>query len=856
MPRRTLALPLALALVLSPFLALAPRAAAAQVTEAPPAPRPVPAATDAVSLGAARAVRARRAPVLDGRDDDAAWRDAPPIAGFRQFDPAEGADPTMRTEARVAYDDDNLYVLVRSFDPHPDSIVRRLSRRDVDETADLAGVVIDGYLDRRTGGIFVVTAAGVQRDRAIYDDGEEDESWDPVWESATRVDSLGWVAEMRIPFGQLRFTAAPSLTFGFMVWREVARTTEKMSAPLYRPSRAGIASQLGTLDGLAGIEPPRRFELLPYGVAKAQNVPNDDGWGHDGTLTAGADVKYGVTRNLTLNATFNPDFGQVEADPAVLNLSAFELRFEERRPFFQEGVGLFRCGGPCEGIFYTRRIGRTPQLRGDRSDPAATTIIGAAKLTGRLAHGISVGLVEAVTQREVGAAGTTIEPRTNYAVGRAYKELRGGQSGVGVMLTAVNRELDAATERFLRRDAYTLLAQGFHRFADGGYEVMGYAGENRVFGTAESIARTQLSSVHYYQRPDHEERYDPTRTRLRGGVRSLQLRKREGVAQFAIVTRHADPGAEMNDFGIVNLVDDFMLRNNASLRTRRPVGPFRNVEVGVELEQHWTTGGLPTGIYGGVGGEVTLRNNWELDFGAGAVDLGATHCVACARGGPALRQDPQSFVELGFNGDPRRPVIPAADVRYSRLDGGRGWSSEVSARAQVRVASRFTASLGPERERNVDDNQWVANFGAPLSDTVHYTFARLDQTTLALTARASFTLSPRLSLQLYGQPFVSAGKFSDWRELADPRASDYERRYRAYGSGAAPEGFNEKAFNSNVVARWEYRPGSTLFVVWQQGRGQDDVDIGSFAVRRDYRNLFRAHPENTVLVKWSWWFGA
>ncbi len=800
----------------------------------------------------ARVVRATQPVIVDGRDDDPVWATAPRIADFRQFAPVEDGTATFRTEARAAYDDRRLYVFVRAFDPRPDSLLKLLSRRDVRTNSDQLKIIIDGYRDRRTGIELMVNPAGVKRDAAIYGDITEDMTWDGIWDVGVAIDSLGWTAEFAVPFSQVRFAAGQS-AFGFGIWRDVARLNERVSWPAYRTSSQTLASQLGTLEGFEGLASGRRLELLPYSVTKNVTEADGAGWKHPQQVTAGLDLKYGITSNVTLDATVNPDFGQVEADPAILNLTAFEVRFEERRPFFQEGGGLFRCGGPCEGIFYTRRIGRTPQLRSAPGDPVATTILGAGKVTGRLANGFSLGLVEAVTRREVGARGTTIEPRTNYLVARAVKELRQGRSSVGVMATAVNRELDDATAPLLRRDAFTFVAQGFHRFAKEGWEVMGYTGRNVVRGSAGAIALTQLSSVHYYQRPDHEERFDPSRTSLGGGVIGGSLTKLRGQVRYNTFLRAAGPGLELNDLGFVPVVNDLSVRQTLSWQGVRPTRWYRRTFNSLSSEQHWTTGGLPAGSNVTLHTSAEFPNFWGAAFTYRLVDVGASHCVSCARGGPALRLAAKHDFSINVQGDPRPSLVPSLDIGFGGGDDGNSYGLGIGLNVEWRVASRFSMSLGPNYVHRNDDQQWVSNAGAFLSDTTHYTFAHLRQKTFGMTTRANWTVSPTLSFQFYGQPFISTGAFTDWRELDRPRARTYDARFRPYGGGANPPGFNVKQFNSNAVVRWEYRPGSALFVVWQQGRAQHALNPGTFELRRDVRDLFRAHPDNTLLVKASWW---
>ncbi len=415
---------------MAPLASLAVLVLALQSAASPPPP---PRATLPTSVPTATAIRAATPPVIDGRDIDEVWRLAPVISAFRQFRPVEDAEPSFRTETKVAYDARNFYVFIRAFDPHPDSILKLLARRDIRTASDQLKIIVDSYHDRRTGYEFAVNPAGVKRDYAVYDDGNEDDAWDGVWEAGTQVDSLGWTAEFRIPLSQMRYTPGPTNTFGFAVWRDIDRYTERVSWPLYRVSRPGLMSQLGEVVGLDGLATPRRIEVTPYVVTK--NLP-PDGPGLDRAqkLDAGADIKYGLTSNITVDATVNPDFGQVEADPSVLNLSAYETFFQERRPFFIEGTGIFQFGVNCsvvncsgEGLFYSRRVGH------------ASRILGAAKVTGRLPSGLTLGLRDAVTNNATNPLGQTLEPTTNYAAFRAQQDFRKGESGIGIMATAVNR---------------------------------------------------------------------------------------------------------------------------------------------------------------------------------------------------------------------------------------------------------------------------------------------------------------------------------------------------------------------------------------------------------------------------------
>ena len=814
----------------------------------------------------ATAVRALRPPVIDGRDDDEVWAQAPAIADFREWQPVEDGNPRFRTVAKIAYDAGNVYVFVRAYDSHPDSILRPLFRRDQFGPSDRIGVMLDSYHDRRTGYEFWVTPAGVKVDVAIYNDGNEDDAWDAVWDVATRVDSLGWAAEFRIPLSQLRYPRAATHTFGVALLRDVYRYTERLSWPVFRQSRSGVVSQFGEVGGLTGLASPRRLELAPYIVTKNVSVPTAGGFGRNQDVTAGGNIKYGITSNLTLDGTVNPDFGQVEADPAVLNLSAFETFFQERRPFFVEGAGIFRFDVDCsavncngEGLFYSRRIGRGPQLGrryGTPSSATATTILGATKLTGRLPSGLSVGVLEALTQRAVGRADTTIEPRTNYSVVRLQRDLRGGQSGVGLLFTGVDRALDAATAPLLRREAYVGALDARHRFAQATYEISASLDMSRVAGTRQAITATQRDAVHFYQRPDAGLPFDSTRTTLTGDAEEVHFGKVAGkLTNFETSYLRRSPGFEINDLGFLLRADQQSWNNWFGLRFNHPTRLYQSARWNFNWWQYWSAGGMPQERAFNTNVHSQLNNRWWVHAGGTLGQLGPTYCDRCARGGPALRQDPYIAPWAGIGGDDRKRLIPYFWMNYWRGEGGRGESLNLSPELDLKFAANMTGIIAANYTHNRDNNQWFGNFTDSTGAT-HYAFAHLEQRTLSLTGRLDYTLSTTLTLQVYAQPFVSKGAYTNVRELAAPRAAEYAARFRPYGDTAVsnnPGGFNFKQFRSNVVMRWEYRPGSILYVVWTQGRQGFLPAMGAQSFTGDFGDLFDAHPNNTFLVKASYW---
>ena len=842
-----------LALGLVAMFAIAP-VGSAQTIQAQPT---ISASSGTAALARATASSAERPPVIDGRDDDEIWKSATPITGFRVFDPKEDGDPAFQTEAKIGYDAQNLYIFARMFDPHPDSIVSLLSRRDVKTQSEQIKIMIDSYHDRRTGYEFAVNPAGVKRDYYTYDDSREDITWDAVWDVATRIDSVGWTAEFRIPLSQIRYPKATEHTFGLMIIRDVVRNGERDSWPLLRRSVRGIASQFGELGGLRGLGSPHRLEVAPYVVAKNVSLPRPTGFGRAQKQTIGGDLKYGLTSNLTLDATVNPDFGQVEADPAQLNLTAFETFLAEQRPFFLEGTGIFSFAGDATRMFYSRRIGRAPQLAGLVSDPsadipAATPILGAGKLTGRLASGTSLGALFAVTRREA-IGPTLIEPQTEYGAFRASQDFRNGQTGIGTLLTVVNRQLDDAGAQRLRRQALVGGIDARHRFGQGRYSIAGSFATSTVRGTAAAIDRTQRNAVHFYNRPDAGLPYDPTRTSLSGTDLQLKADKVAGTFTYGGSYERLSPGFETNDIGFLSQADEQIAVLHGLLQSNEPRAFWRNASAEAFQYNQFTANGLPTTNFSELylSGEFQNRMTFSADMWAD--NLTSAYCDRCARGGPAVRASPDFNLLVNLGADPRQTVVPSIAAIYTVGDYGNSTLWRVRPYVTVRARSNLSWELGTRYQRNRNDTQWFDNMGVIGSDTTHYLFAHLDQELLSFTSRFNYTATTTMSLQLYAEPFLTTGRYFRLRELASPRAASYADRYRPFPLSTDDASFNIKEFHASAVARWEYRPGSTVFLVWTQGRDQDDRNAGHFLPARDMRDLFGARPDNTFLIKASYW---
>jgi Domain of unknown function (DUF5916)/Carbohydrate family 9 binding domain-like len=822
------------------------------------------------TVAPATAVRAQQAPDIDGRDADVVWSTAPRVSDFRQFAPRIDTTPTFNTDFRVAYDERNLYVFVRAFDPHPDSIMHALTRRDVRGPSDQVIILIDSYDDKRSGFEFAVNPDGVKRDYSMSNDGNEDDSWNGIWDVATRVDSLGWTAEFRIPLSQLRYTKQESHTFGFGVWRDIERLNERISWPLFSPTRNGLASQLGRLSGIAGITTARRMEMTPYVVTKNVQRPVTSGTGYklDQQLTGGGDIKLGLTSNITLDATVNPDFGQVEADPAVVNLSAFETFFSERRPFFVEGTGLYRFALNCyivvdcstnEGLFYSRRIGRSPTLRdgyGDATTATSTPIAAAAKLTGRSQGGLSFGVLDAVTERVSGVNKQTVEPRTNYGVLRVQQDLRGGEAEINVIGTAVNRSLDDLTSSFLHRDAYTSGATVRNRFAGGRYEVAAQFAGSYVSGSRGVIARTQTNAVHYYQQPGDDVAVDSTRTSLSGHAEQIKFGKYGGgITRFETSIVRQSPGFEVNDIGYLRRADVMDWSTWAALSFRNARGIYRWAQVNGNHWETWNTSGARLENALNFNGHMGLTNNWDVHLGGTMNKLTPSFCDRCTRGGPLLRQSRGFFPWGGVNTDSRRMVSAGMWVNLWYTDEGKSHGSSLSPYVNFRVSPQMQINVGSGFSHDNNDSQWLDNFTAT-NGTVHYAFGHLFQRTVSMNTRVNYTATPNLTFEIYAEPFVTTGKYTNIREVSStPDASSYDARFKPYTPPANTDlVLKYTQLRSNSVVRWEYRPGSTLFLVWAHGRTGDPTDKRlDRSWSSDYGDLFSVHPDNTFLIKLAYW---
>lgn len=860
---------------------------------------------------------------LDGVLDEAAWQEVAPMSGFVQREPMEGAPAEEDTEVRVLVDEQAIWVGLRMWDSRPESIARQLYRRDGRGQADYVEVAFDPNLDRRTGYVFTVNAANVQGDKYLYDDEKEDNAWDAVWSSAVSVDDRGWSVEMRIPLSQIRYDASDDVqSWGFNVLRLRVATNERTLLTLVSQLQQGVVSQFGRLDGVRVPRASRRIEARPYMLSALHRGPAEVGDpffdGSAATNRVGVDLRYGLGAAFTLDATINPDFGQVEADPAVINLSAFESFFEERRPFFVEDARVFDFGlsGGRNSLFYSRRVGRSPH--GGAPDgtlfeeiPDNATILGAAKLAGRTSSGLSVGALAAVTGNERGRAlfentgaieDFLVEPRTEYGVLSLQQDFNDGASNVAAIVTGLQRDLpeDGGFD-YLPSTAFNGGVRFEHQWNDREWALWGFLAGSNVRGSEEAITRIQESSTHYYQRPDATRfSLDPTATSITGAEWRLQFERRSGVHWTGSVwAAEVTKGFEINDLGFSGSSERLDGGVRLGYREITPGSVFRSYSFDAStyhnisheaLDDAWSFDSWQDAY---LRGSVSLSARGELlNYWSGNLNLSYTPdgmSRSSTRGGPIMKDPGGPRVEGRFNSDRRKAVSWGGNIELRTENEGSGQEVSLGGDIRIRPSSRLEITVQPRYQVEKTSDQYVTATDVLTYDATYgtrYLFADLERRTVSMETRLNWTFSPALTLQLFAQPLLSSGDFVTYKQLA--QAGSFEFRTFQPGAGISTSSgvlcaggdmcrvgdeqyidfdrdgnadfsFSERDFNlrslvGNAVLRWEYRPGSTIFLVWQR-RQADRALLGDFDFGRDAGALFDAPSDDRFIIKVNYWLG-
>ncbi|MEP6766119.1 MAG: DUF5916 domain-containing protein, partial [Gemmatimonadaceae bacterium] len=870
----------------------------------------------AVPVPSVHAVRRASPITIDGKLDEAAWSAAETVTQFTQYDPNEGNAPTQQTAVRILYDDNALYIGATMFDTAgPAGITTRLVRRDNQFDSDYFQVVIDGYHDHLSRAFFTVNPSGSKQDQIGLGSSCCDSGWDPVWEVQTRINTDGWTAEIRIPLNQLRYSADSLQTWGLQLRRYIQRIHEEDDWSFWNKTEAGGPPRFGHLEGLKISHSPRHVELLPYISSTARSLEADKhdpfNYGVQPSARVGADIKYLLTSNLTLDATINPDFGQVEVDPAVVNLSAFETSFSEKRPFFIEGSGVFDFGSFncffCSNVsslnaFYSRRIGRAPTgaglaySTGKYADvPDASAILGAVKITGRTSNGYTVGLLNAVTNRETAqlqfADGTKgsqeVEPLSNYFVGRVKKDFLRGNLTIGGIGTSVKRNLDSTFTPRLAGHAEFIGADVRYNFGNHRYTLIANSGLSAVSGDSNVMLARQTNSAHYFQRPDRgagsdgffSNRLDSSATSMIGAGGYARIAKDAGSWLWEAAVNVRTPGFENNDLAFNQRSDYIFYNANIFRNWQKPTKWYRNLNIIFGGQQQKNFEGDLTDrqlqVYAGTSTpqfwNVTTFYIWHP----------ALLDDRLLRGGPIVTRPGTAYHELDFSTDSRKKIVLSSSANYSSNTRG-GWGASVSEKINYRPSSNVSVSFGP----SWSDGQSLLQYLTAIPDAkatnffgTRYVLSGLRQKTLAFDTRLNITFSPRMTLELYAQPFFASGHYSKFKEFGAPRQANYNifgedvgtvstmldtlgkiSKYTIDPDGAGPAGafsfsnpdFTQRSLRGNAVFRWEYRPGSVFYLAWTHSRFSQDSE-GNLDFSRERTALEASHPNNIFLVKASWW---
>ncbi|MBN1819601.1 MAG: carbohydrate binding family 9 domain-containing protein [Prolixibacteraceae bacterium] len=823
------------------------------------------------------ATRTELKPKIDGKLDDECWLQGEWSAGFRQQQPAQAQPPSQETEIKILYDNQNLYIAMLCHDNEPEKIRPILGRRDDFTSGDVAGVALDTYFDKRTAFEFNVSAAGQKIDLMHLGAYQWDTNWDAVWDGKASVGDSAWFVEMRVPFSQVRFAKKDEHIWGMHIWRWIDRLDEEDQWKLIPIDAPAMVYIFGELRGIEGIQNKRNFEVLPYAKAKyITDANNNERFGF------GLDGKIGVTSDFTLDYTVNPDFGQVEADPSELNLTSYEVFYDEKRPFFLEGNSILEYDMDDDLLFYSRRIGHAPSYSPNVSEdqklsiPDNTSILNAIKLTGKSHKGLSVGIINSMTSKEFATVTEdgidtkyAAEPFTNYFISRIKQDYNNGNTVIGGMFTSTLRSIKDEQLEFLPEKSTVGGINFQHNWANRKYFIDLKTFYSNIRGSETAISSLQLNSRHLFQRVDADYlNYDPDKTVLEGWGGQLSGGKQSGKFRISDVLSWRSPGVDFNDLGYLRQAD--YIRNAFMLRyqVNEPKGILRNYYVTSAYIHDWSWGG--ENIYNKFDNHafIKFKNLWSLhlDFDRYFHFLDTRQL----RGGPALRIDDMSSFEFFVQTNSAKDIFLGFGSNMDWYDQKISSSNDYTFYACFQIGDNFTITSNTVFEKTIDNNQFITK--QKVENDYKYLVGKIDRKTLYTTLRMEYFITPELSLQFYGSPYTSTGKYLDYKEVANAQSANLNEKYTMLSKTAegveqvslsnqksrsvytiSKPDFNFRELRSNFVARWEFRPGSTLYFVWTHSRSQED-NVYNNSIIDSFNGIFDVKPQNAFMIKLSYWF--
>lgn len=822
-------------------------------------------------------------PVINGNLDDPCWEEGKWTGNFIQWTPNEGAQPSCKTEAKILYDNKNIYVAIRLFDKNPSQISIKASPRD-QLSGDMAGIAFDSYHDHRTGFEFDVSAFGQKTDMVMTNPIVCDFNWNAVWKCKTGLEDSAWVAEFEIPFSQLRYSNEPEQIWGLHIWRWIDRYREESDWEPLTLTGPGLIYQFGHLTGLKDLPKLKRMELIPYAMGRLKTFEKqaENPFARKGTKwisNFGLDAKIGLSSNFTADLTINPDFGQVEADPSQMNMTAFETFFEEKRPFFLEGTNIFKFDFDGVNLFYSRRIGHEPTFKpklkvGEYLEsPVNTSILGAVKISGKTVNGLSIGLMQSLSNKEMAnlwtgseTVKTTVEPMTNYTVLRVQQDFNEGTTNLGGIITSTNRITNESKFDLLPQNAFSSGMDLFHQWNNKKYFLMARLIGSFVDGSKDGISLLQRSPAHYFQRPDLDYVHlDTTKTSLSGFGGQLSIGKEsQGFWRYSIDINWRSPGLELNDLGFMHLADIINLKNNLSYFVNKPVFIFRTFSFSLNEISNWDFGLNYLSSSFTLGSRFEFKNKWGINQSYSYTPEAKDNRLLRGKGSIKVPSTKSLFIQSYT--DQSKQIIFILNSAYKRMASGamNSWSITPQLSFQPISTLKFYTSIN--YARNINELQYVATIKATAK--YHCVLGRIDQKELGAVFRVDYNLTPELSIQYYGSPFISMGKYDHFKIITDPTNDDYKKRYKEISptfcnnnytfiqDSGSEDSFNNpdfdfSQFRSNFVFRWEYRQGSVFHLVWSNERTFSNSN--SIGLRKAIEGLHNVFPKNLFLMKWTYW---